>query len=56
MKIVVSKRSDDFHACLEGHPELWDCGRTHVEAIGRLILTHRDQFDIEIEDKSLEKS
>lgn len=51
MKIVVRKRGDDYHAWLDGHPEIWGCGKTPDEAIGKLITAHTDTFNIEIEFK-----
>jgi len=49
MKIEIRKRSDDYHAQLEGHPEIWDCGKSWQAAIGNLIMTHKEWFGIEIE-------
>mgnify|MGYP000859572758 CR=1 FL=1 len=51
MKIVVTKRSHDYHACLDGHPEIWGCGETSEEAIGDLIKAHVDTFGIIVEYK-----
>ncbi len=51
MKIVVTKRSDDYHACLDGHSEIWGCGKTFNEAISDLITAHTDTFKIEVEHK-----
>jgi hypothetical protein len=51
MKIVITKRGDDYHACLEGHPEIWGCGKTQNEAIGDLISSHKDTLKIEVEYK-----
>lgn len=51
MKIIVTKRSDDYHACLEGYPGIWGCGRTPNEAIGSLITAHADMFKIKVEYK-----
>lgn len=48
IKIAVSKRSDDYHACIDGKPELWGCGRTGAEAIGDMIKSHQKHFNIEI--------
>jgi len=51
-KIIVTKRNDDFHAHLEGHKEIWACGKTASEAIGDLITSHPESFkDITIEHK-----
>lgn len=44
--IVVSKRSDDFHACIENHPEIWERGKTLKEAVSNLILYHTEEFNI----------
>ena len=51
MKIVVTKRNDDYHACLDGHPEIWGCGKTADEAIGKLITAHEEEFNIKVECK-----
>jgi hypothetical protein len=48
-KISITKRSDDYHACLEKHPEIWGCGKTIPQAIGDLIYSHRDKFKLVIE-------
>lgn len=44
MKIVITKRSDDYHACIEGRPEIWGCGPGESTAIGDLIRSHKDVF------------
>lgn len=51
MKIVITRRSDDYHACLVGRPEIWGCGKTSDEAIGKLISAHAGTFNIEVESK-----
>lgn len=48
IEIVVTKRSEDFHACIKGQPGYWDCGRSPSEAIGNLIRTHPEQFNVTI--------
>ena len=47
MKIVVTRRTADVHACIEGEPEIWDCGRTFSEALGELVRTHPQRFGVE---------
>lgn len=47
--ITVSRRSDDYHACVSGEPGKWDCGKTISEAVGNLIMSHREEFDINID-------
>lgn len=42
--IVWRLRSDDFHASVEGKPELWAAGSTIAEAVGDLVMSHRDHF------------
>lgn len=50
MKIIVEKRSNDYQAYIEGKPEYWGCGYTQNEAIGELIKTWYEKFDITIEE------
>lgn len=51
MKIIVTKRPDDYHASIDGHQELWDCGKSEQSAIGNLVWTHKEKFNLEIEFK-----
>lgn len=46
MKIVITKRHDDYHACIEGHPEIWGCGRDQDAAVGDLIRAHQEFFNV----------
>jgi hypothetical protein len=46
--IVVTKRTDDYHACIKGHPEIWGCGRDKDEAVGDLIRSHESEFGIKV--------
>lgn len=48
LKIIVTDRGSDYHACLEGRPGIWSSGRTSYEAIGNLLTAHTDAFKIEI--------
>jgi hypothetical protein len=48
-EIVVTKRTDDYHACIRGHPEIWGCGRNESEAIGDVIRSHESEFDIKVQ-------
>ncbi len=36
----------DFHACIEGSPWHWACGKVPDEAIGNLVRTHPEHFGI----------
>lgn len=48
MKIIIINRKDDYHASLEGHPEIWGCGKCPDEAIGNLIRSHQEIFQVGI--------
>ena len=50
--IEVRKRSSDFHAQAEGHPEIWAAGRNPQEAIGDLVKYHSEYFGINIVEVS----
>jgi len=47
--ITVIRETDDWQAQITGHPELWDCGMTIYEAIGKLVVTHSDKFSASME-------
>jgi hypothetical protein len=47
--IVVTKRTDDYHACIKGHPEIWGCGECESKAIGDLIRSHEIEFGIKVQ-------
>lgn len=49
--IIVTRRQDDYHACLKEDAAIWACGKTENEAIGNLIRFHPQKFDIIIEAK-----
>ena len=49
MKIIIEKRSDDYMAYLEGSKGIWDCGPTPSMAIGKLMITHKEVFGLEME-------
>jgi hypothetical protein len=51
MKIVVTQRLSDYHACLADNTAIWGCGKSPSEAIGDLIRSHRERFQITIEEK-----
>lgn len=46
--ILVTKRGDDVHVCLKGEAGVWASGKTADEAIGSLIRSYPERFDIEI--------
>ena len=40
--IEVVRRANDYMACIKGHKEMWDNGKTINEAIGNLCRSHGD--------------
>ncbi|HEY4518316.1 MAG TPA: hypothetical protein VJG48_01690 [Candidatus Paceibacterota bacterium] len=46
-KNLVTRRSDDYHACIEDDKGKWGCGRTPDEAVGNLVRVWPREFDIE---------
>lgn len=55
IEIVVTKRTDDYHACIKGHPEIWGCGKDYDDAIGDLVRSHSYDFGIKIRYYDREK-
>lgn len=41
---IVSK--GDYHAQIKDRPQVWACGLTVNEALGNLVDSHLDQFNI----------
>lgn len=54
-RIIVYQRSDDFHARIESDSSCWDRGSTPAEAIGNLMLSHPEKFNIEIQNQPLNR-
>ncbi len=48
IKIILTKRAHDYHACIEGIPGAWGCGHSQTEAVGNLISAHYDTFGVAI--------
>lgn len=46
--IIVTSRATDFHAGIEGKPEIWGCGANPLEAIGDLVRAHPEVFNASI--------
>jgi hypothetical protein len=38
MKIITEQRSRDWIAFIDGHREIWEAGKTEVEAAGKLVV------------------
>jgi hypothetical protein len=49
-KIIVTRRSDDYHACLENDSGVWGCGITVYSALGNLVLAHQAEFGLTVEE------
>lgn len=43
--VLVSRRADDFYACLVKNTKAWGRGTTPQEAIGDLYMAHADEFN-----------
>jgi hypothetical protein len=37
MRVILTARADDYHACLEGWPDFWECADTPSRAARKLI-------------------
>lgn len=48
MTIILTERANDWHAHLEGRPDIWGCGRTRNEALGDLMSEWPQYFDVKI--------
>lgn len=51
--IVVTKRPDDVHARLADYHGVWGCGKTENEAIGDLVRSNQNLFQLEISKKEM---
>lgn len=43
-KIVITRREHGFHACIEGHPEMWEASGCYVTAIEKLIVSYPEEL------------
>ncbi len=48
VKIVVTKRPDDFHACIEGKSGAWGSGQSCDAAVGNLVSAFASEFGVKI--------
>lgn len=56
IQIEVCERMNDrtfdskpkYHACIKDKPGVWSCGASRTEAIGDLIQSHPEIFNLEI--------
>ena len=39
LDIIVEERREDYIAFIYGNREVWECGKTNAEAIGKLIIS-----------------
>lgn len=53
--IIVTRRSNDYHAQLEGERGCWGRGSTVDEAIGDLVRSWPELFDITIKQPEKER-
>lgn len=40
--LTVTRRRDDYHACITGHPEYWGCGKSIDDALADITKIHGD--------------
>lgn len=45
-RIVVKRTGEEYHAFIEGHPEIWEVGKDYRLAVGKLVEGHPEQFGI----------
>lgn len=48
IEVTITRRSDDFHACLTGDDRIWDCGKSPAEAVGNLVITHANRLGVDL--------
>ena len=48
IKLIVTKRANDIHVAPEGQSDVWECGKTVAEAIGKWVITHGHIYGPEI--------
>ena len=48
MEIIIKRRENDWHASIEGNSAIWGRGKSKYEAIGDLITTHAEVFNITV--------
>lgn len=46
IEIIVIKRENDYHASIKGQPEIWAGGEDYYSAIGNLVASHQDEFEV----------
>lgn len=47
-KIIVKRTGDEYHAFIEGHPEMWEAGKDYRLAVGKLVEGHPEEFGITV--------
>jgi hypothetical protein len=47
MRIILTRRINDVHACIKGQTGVWGAGKTSYEAIGNMVSAHIKIFGIE---------
>lgn len=44
--IEITRRSEDWHACLKNYPEVWGCGRSIDDAVLDCVSHHLEHFEL----------
>jgi hypothetical protein len=48
MRIIVTQRTDDYHACIEGSPGKWEADKCINEAIRKLMRSFPELRSCEV--------
>ena len=51
MKLLITKRSSDYHVCIDGHPEWYGSGTNVAQAVGNCVMDHSDKLQIKLIQK-----
>lgn len=52
-RIIVKRRSDDFHASMENQVGIWGRGKSPAEAIGDMVQAHAAFFSIVVDTSEI---
>ena len=50
MTIIITKRENDYHACLKEYPQYWECARSPELAIGKLVISCQGLLNIKLHE------
>jgi hypothetical protein len=47
--VVITQRTNDFHAAIAGEAGVWGSGGSAAEALGQLVFAHPGRFGVTID-------